>query len=320
LFKKFFPRATTISAATAVTKGLAGKASPYVVPASIWSGAASIYLSSASIYLSSASIYLGLASLYIGLATILIGMAPAALADQQNPAEIDGYSLYQTSAVLGDKDVLLSSNALKVVDRKNGTGVMAQAPDWKVYVLNPRSRRICSYTLTKYPGIGKEISSITGGILLGNLPLNRGPKSIVSGISAVSCETSKVFESKQQKDLERGFAGPHFVKWGQLLIADQGPLDKLPRQAKSILCRFYGLPEFAGQGLPLQFKYVDLADGLHTLLLTNSFKTTKLPSNTFDQPTGYTAVADMNKLDDRPKLKDIGPTKAIEVLKKNRYH
>jgi hypothetical protein len=261
-----------------------------------------------------------LSSVFIGLTAMLPGQAPAAIADQQNPAEVDAYSLYQTSAVLGDKDVFLSSNAVKVVDRKSGTGLVSQGPVWKVYLLNPRSRRICSYALTKYPGIGKETSSITGGIPLSDLPLKRGVKSTVNGIPAVSCETSKAFESKQQKDLERAFAGPRFVKWGQLLIADQGPLDKLPRQAKSILCRFYGVPEFAGQGLPLQFKYVDLADVLHTLLLTNTFKTTKLPANAFDPPKDYSIVADTTKLDDRPKVKDPGPTKAIEILKKNRYH
>lgn len=259
------------------------------------------------------------ALLFTGLAAPFIITGPlAAQADQQNTAEVNGYSLYQTSAVLGDKDVFLSTTAVKVVDRKSSTGLIAQAPEWKVYVLNPRLRRICSYALAKYPGIGKEVSSVTGGTPLNNLPLKRGAKSTVSGIAAVSCETTKAFEIKQQKDLERAFAGPHFVKWGQLLIADQGPLDKLPRQAKSILCRFYGVPEFSGQGLPLQFKYVDLTDGLHTLLLTNSFKATKLPSITFDPPKDYAVVADMSKLEDGPKIKDNGRSKALIINQKNR--
>jgi len=241
---------------------------------------------------------------------------PAAAADHNTSPEISGYSLYQTSAVLGDKDVLISPTAIKVVDHKNGLGLISQAPRWKVYILNPRSRRICTYELQKYPGIGKEVSGITGGAPLNNLPLKRGEKSTISGVPAISCETSKAFESKQQKDLERAFAGPRFAKWGQLMIADKGPLDQLPKQAKSILCRFYGVPEFAGQGLPLQFKYVDLADELHTLLLTNSFKPAKLAGDTFDPPKDFTTVADVSKLEDRPKS-SAGPRKAIEVIKKN---
>jgi hypothetical protein len=261
-------------------------------------------------------VQLSVLSTYLGLAAIYF--SPAVLADQQSAADVDGYSLYQTSTVLGDKDVLLSSNALKVLDRKNGTGIIARAPEWKVYVINPRSKRICSYDMAKYPGIGKEVRSITGGISLGNLPLKRGEKSTVSSVAAISCETSKEFADKQQKDQERGFAGPRFVKWGQLMVANQGPLDKLPRQAKTILCRFYGVPEFSGQGLPLQFKYVDLADQLHTLLVTNTYKTTKLTPDTFDPPKNYTVVADMTKLDDRPKAKDNGPRPA-EILRKGPF-
>ncbi len=244
-----------------------------------------------------------------------LSLCPHARAGQQTASEIDGYTLYQTSSVLGDKDVLLSSKAIKIMDRKGGTGVIASAPQWKVYLVSPRSKRICTYDIAKFPGIGKEVSSITGGISLGNLPLKRGGKVSVSGVPAVTCETTKDFGSKQEKDRERGFAGPRFVKWGQLMVAGEAPLDKVPRQAKIILCRFYGLPEFSGQGLPLQFKYVDLADQLHTLLLTNSYKQAKLPANSFEPPKDYAAVADMTKLDDRPKVIDAGP-KPAEIIKK----
>jgi hypothetical protein len=56
------------------------------------------------------------------------------------------------------------------------------------------------------------------------------------------------------------------------------------------------------------------------LLLTNGFKTTKVPLSTFAVPRGYTVVTDMSKLDDRPKTKDNGPMKAIETVKKGNYH
>jgi len=246
------------------------------------------------------------------------GAAAPACAPAQG--QIDGYSIYQTSAVTGDKDLYISANAVKILDRKNGNGLIARAPDWKVYAINPRSRRVCNYTAGKYPGMGKEIVSITGGTPLNNLPLKRGEKSTVSGVAAISCETNKAFEAKQLKDLERAFAGPRFAKWAQLMIADKGPMDKLPRQGKSIICRYYGVPEFGGDGLPLQFKYVDLTDQLHTLLLTNQVQAAKLAADTFDPPKDYKVVSDMNKLDDRPKLIDKGPVKAIEKIIKRNVH
>jgi len=233
---------------------------------------------------------------------------------------IDGFSIYQTSTVTGDKDLYISANAVKILDRKYGNGLIARAPDWKVYALNQRSKRICNYTAAKYPGMGKEIISITGGTPLSNLPLKRGEKGTVSGSAAISCETNKAFETKQLKDLERAFAGPRFAKWAQLMIADKGPLDKLPNKGKSIICRYYGIPEFGGEGLPLQFKYVDLTDQLHTLLLTNSIQASKLAPDTFDLPKDYKVVADMSKLDDRPKFVDKGPVKAIEKIIKRNVH
>ncbi|MBU6451836.1 MAG: hypothetical protein KGS72_08675 [Cyanobacteria bacterium REEB67] len=245
---------------------------------------------------------------------------PASVAAPAAPIANDHYSLYQTSAVLGDKDVLVSSEALKVTDRKNGIGLIAHAPDWTVHILMPRSRRICSYPYNKYSGTNKDVTAITGGINLNILPLKRAAKTTVNGIAAVGCETNKAFESKQLKELERGFAGPRFAKYGELIIADGGPLDKLPRQAKIILSRFYGIPEFAGQGFPLRFKYVDLTDQLHTLLLTNEFKALKSTGDAFALPTDFTQVSDISKLDDRPKSTDKGPSKPIEILKKGRYH
>ena len=249
------------------------------------------------------------------LATGLVLNASAAVR-AANPSEREVTSLYQTSAILGDKDVLLSPSAIKILDRKNGMGLIAHAPDWTVYLLMPRARRMCSYPLAKYTGANKETLGITGGITLNTLPLERKDKLTVGNVAGVSCETSKTFESKQLKDLERGFAGPRFAKWAQLVIADGGPLDKMPTQAKTILCRFYGLPEFKGKGLPLKCKYVDLSDEMHTLLLTNESKAAKVDASAFALPDGYTKVADISKLDDRIKNKDAGPGKIIEVLQK----
>jgi hypothetical protein len=245
---------------------------------------------------------------------------PAAAQPAKNTAATSGQrdvvSLYQTSAILGDKDVLLSPSDVKVIDRKNGLGLTAHAPDWTVYLLMPRAKRMCSYPLAKYTGANKETLGITGGITLNTLPLERKDKETIANIAGVSCETSKTFESKQLKDLERGFAGPRFAKWAQLVIADGGPLDKMPAQAKTILCRFYGLPEFKGKGLPLKCKYVDLSDEMHTLLLTNESKAAKVDAASFDLPTDYAKVADIGKLDDRVKTKNAGPGKIIEVLQK----
>jgi hypothetical protein len=223
----------------------------------------------------------------------------------------DGFDLYQTSTIKGDFNVFVSSQGIKIFDRKNITGIVAKPPLWDVYTYNNVTRRVCKQTFKAYKGMGHDADDTTGGANMLALPLAKGKPTDLHGIAAIECATSPEFQKTQLKDLERESADPRFPKWAEFLYADKA---LIPARAATILCRFYCVPDKGS--IPLQFKYLSLRDELHTLLITSTLKPMKTLQNGFDPPNdGYKTVSDPAKLAD--KVKDTPLRKTIENVRKH---
>lgn len=223
----------------------------------------------------------------------------------------DGFDLYQTSTIKGDFNVFVSSQGVKIFDRKNITGIVAKPPLWDVHTYNNVTRRVCKQTFKAYKGMGHDADDTTGGANMLALPLAKGKPTDLHGIAAIECSTSPEFQKTQLKDLERESADPRFPKWAEFLYADKA---LIPARAATILCRFYCVPDKGS--IPLQFKYLSLRDELHTLLITSTLKPMKTLQNGFDPPKdGYKTVSDPSKLSD--KVKDAPLRKTIENVRKH---
>lgn len=251
-----------------------------------------------------------LLSLCLTLCGVLDAQAqtPAAKADKLMPGQANGFNLYQTSSVMGDFDVFVSSQGIKIFDRKNIRGVVAKAPLWDVYVYNHQTKRYCKYPFSKYPGLGKDADDTTGGYNLIKLPVVKGKAIETHGIEAWDYLTTPAFEKKQLKDFERESADPRFVQNAELVIAAKA---SVPSQAAAILARYYNLP-LLDRAVPLEFSYVNLKGERHNMLITTSMTPMKTWANGFDYPRDYKLVADKSKLEDKIKEK---PTRKIEDKK-----
>lgn len=222
----------------------------------------------------------------------------------------EGYELYQTSTIKGDFDVFVSSQGVKIFDRKNIQGVVARPPLWDVYSYNNVTRRVCMTPLVKYRGMGHAADDTTGGANLQKIPVKPGAAFDLHGIKAVECKTTPAFEKQQLKDFEREAADPRFVKSAEMLIAEKVVI---PAKAATILARFYNVPDFGV--LPLQFKFVNLRDEMHTMLLTNSMQPMRTWKHGFGPPVeGYKTVLDPSKLED--KTAAVKTRKVQETVKK----
>ncbi|GEM_PF-705885 len=222
----------------------------------------------------------------------------------------NGWSAYQTSSLLGDQDAYVSASGVKIVDRRNGNVVTAAAPAWKVYAFNTVTRRICSYTVKTYPGIGSQIRTITGGVSLGALPLKQTAKTTLRGVATLELQTPKTYVAKLIKDKEHESADPSFVQSAQMLIAEKiSP----PEPACTVLCKFYGVP--VKPAMPIQFKFINTHGDLNTVLLTSEVKQIRLESADFVEPKGFAVVADAGKLLDAP-VKQLPKRKVIEIIKR----
>ncbi|MDX1985788.1 MAG: hypothetical protein SFV17_03780 [Candidatus Obscuribacter sp.] len=235
--------------------------------------------------------------------------AGSAAADRAADKAADGFNLYQTSTILGDQNIFVSAQGIKIFDRKSITGLTASAPDWQVCLYNNNTKRYCLLPFKSYGGLGKGASLTTGGFNLNKLPLKQSKKTETRGLAAIELTTTSDFEKKQQKDFERESADPRFPQSAELLVADKMPV---PAQAATILCRYYGVPE--GKGLPLQFKFVSLRGELHYMLMTNSLQAMKTSRKGFEKPQDYKLVPDPGKLED--KQKELPPMKFKETVRK----
>jgi hypothetical protein len=223
----------------------------------------------------------------------------------------NGWNIYQTSSVLGDQDVFFNNSGLKIVDRANGNVVTASAPAWKITAYNQKTKRMCSYTVKNFPGINSRIRTITGGMTLDTLPLQKTAKTVLHGISAQELQTPKSYVAKQQSAKEHESADPRFVQSAQMLVAEK---PAIPAAIATVLCKFYGVP--ATTSLPLQFKFINTNGDLNTILLTNAMKPAQLTKDDFSAPNGYKSVSDWFKLEDRPVIKNLPSRKIIQTIKK----
>lgn len=240
--------------------------------------------------------------------------AKAPANEHATAAKPNGWTCYQTSGLLGDQDLYASASGIKIIERRSGSGITASAPDWTVYVFDKTTKRVCSYSLQKYPGSGNKVSALTGGYKLGSLPLKPTGKTVVSGINAIECLTTKSFTSKQEKDHAAESADHRFVRSARLLVADKLPL---PRQALDIASKYYGVPTYPA--LPLEFKYINLKGDQSTLLLTSELKPVHLEPADFKPPQDFRKVGSIDKLDDKKLPTEVPTRKMIETIRPHNH-
>lgn len=223
----------------------------------------------------------------------------------------NGWTIYQTSSVLGDQDVFFNNNGVKIVDRANGNVITSSAPQWKITAYNVKTRRLCNYTAKSFPGINSRIRTITGGMTLDALPMQKTAKTILHGINAQELQTPKAYVARLRSDKERESADPRFVQSAQMLVAEK-PL--IPAPIAAVMCKFYGVP--ATTALPLQFKFINTNGDLNTILLTNSLKPAQIGVDDFAEPEGFKTVSDWFKLEDRKVINKLPSRKIIQTIKK----
>ncbi|MBK9141332.1 MAG: hypothetical protein IPM23_02475 [Candidatus Melainabacteria bacterium] len=196
---------------------------------------------------------------------ILAVLALCLLCPARVPAADRSLRLSQTSGVLGDQEVSIRADGIRIDDKTTGLVTVSRAPEWRVRVFDTKSRTGCNVPLEKFTGYLPASEYDATGSRWTALPLEKTGTTTVAGLSATTYLTPQSFTDKQQKDFEREFADSRFIRSAQLCIASDF---KAPPQVISVLSRFYGLPDKGG--IPLQFKYNDLGGYLHVGLITTS--------------------------------------------------
>lgn len=176
-----------------------------------------------------------------------------------------GHYIYQTSGILGDQDVFVSQNGIKIINKSTNLVTVARAPRWNVTTYHEKTKTLCTEPLARFNGYISEKEFVSTGKFWSKLPLKKSNTNTIAGISSLIYITPQEFTKNQIKDWSRQFADSKFIKSARYCVSENL---NIPAKAKSVLCKFYGLKNLGG--VPLEFKYHDLGGYLHVGLTTSS--------------------------------------------------
>ncbi|CAN5558520.1 hypothetical protein BH11CYA1_BH11CYA1_08880 [soil metagenome] len=177
--------------------------------------------------------------------------------------------------------VYLSPKAVFIDSLARGYCVVCKAPDWKVTMYSPKSKRFYEESAATW----KNSSQINVMDLLA---------ARMSGMKVQKVQQQQLLKHnvavlRMKQDFEshlRDSTVTHENEYGSYFICDDF---KLPSQCSDFLVWFFKLPPVApAQGIPLKFIYIDNSQGIYNRLNTLSIETTALESAKLTVPAGYT--------------------------------
>lgn len=222
-----------------------------------------------------------------------------------NPAE--GLVLTQASVPMGDRQVLIRNDAIKVINYAQNLVILAKAPKWQVYTYNVKRKL---YTDMKFEKFVKKLKSLKKSMHSLQLedPEQKWVKQRDETIDGVK---STMY---LDKSTEMSLDGVKTKGWRKYWIAYQ---NIFPRPIVRVLAAEYGVPNLGG--VPIHFESFGQADTLafmgitakmdidpravqkrkkeqgklqkKTSLRTSKIEIKPLPDSIFDLPKGLTKTA-----------------------------
>jgi hypothetical protein len=180
-------------------------------------------------------------------------------------SEDDALVLSQVSEVTGPAQVFISKSAVKVVNRRDGTTIVAHAPLWKVEFFNPRKRVLYETTTQAWQGqVGYSnwlMSARTNG-----LKEKPGAAASVAGLNSIHIVLGRSGGDGSNRDEYFVFAGFN-----------------VPAPICTILQKYYLVP--TNSGIPV--RYIHYAGPARTFVLdTTASRHTRLPASVWSVPQG----------------------------------
>lgn len=218
-------------------------------------------------------------------ACLAVSLAASARAEANASTTDKGIYLYQTSGILGDLDVTISTLGIKIIDAKTGTVTVSSPPEWKTVTYNPRSKTIFTTSLKSFGGYLPPETFSTTGLPWSKLPLVQAKTEQIAGLPADSYVTPQSFTDKQLKDQNNDCADSAFIKSAKFITAKN---ISAPLQAATILSQFHCVPNKGS--LPLKFQYIDLRGNLNTMLITSQCKEVNVSKSDFEIPSDLKPV------------------------------
>ncbi len=217
--------------------------------------------------------YSNVVSFFAAVAVALVTILPAQSAEKY-------IKLTQQSCTRGKMIVYLSPKAVFVDCVARGYCVVCKAPDWKVTMYSPKSKRFYEETAATW----KNRSQVN----LMDLLAARMSGMKVQKVQQDLFLRHKVTLLRMKQDFEshlRDSTVLHKNEYGSYYICNDF---NLPSQCSEFMVWFFKLPPVApAQGIPLKFIHVDNAQGTYNRLNTLTIEPAEIDSKKLTVPPGY---------------------------------
>ncbi len=215
-------------------------------------------------------------SFFLAANLALLSVLPAASAEQF-------IKLTQQSCTRGKMIVYVSPKAVFVDCVARGYCVICKAPDWKVTMYSPKSKRYYEETASTWKNRAQ--------VNLLDLLAARMSGMKVQKVQQATFLRHKVTLLRMKQDSVshlRDFGVLHENEYGSYYICNDF---NLPTQCSDFMVWFFKLPPVApAQGIPLKFFHVDSSQSTYNRLNTLAIEPAELESKRLTVPPGYERI------------------------------
>jgi hypothetical protein len=200
--------------------------------------------------------------------------------DEVPPWTMETLILSQKHLVHGEQTIFLNQKAIRIDGRRTGLSIIAMAPDWDVFVCNLTTRKAYRTTARTYNK--SQITQVIDGLgpeLEGQrLTVKQAFTRTFAGRLCHCWQTSANFEDYAKLLFNKGIVAANFPKQIEIWATEVHNSDV----QKTLLSRFYGIPETTGVPLNVSYKKVDGRSA--SLIETTTCAVQILPSSFFKFP------------------------------------
>jgi len=228
--------------------------------------------------------------------------------------EIDGFELRQTNKTVGEQKVIVTAKALRCEAMATHIVLVCAAPDWKVVIYNPTTKKIHTKAYDDFSGyLQNQIVFFTGSSYADKPLIPAGSGTFKGFPSKSFCQPKNYRNTLMPKYYKKLVVGGEPVEMIYTVLLLPG----VSKQVESVLERFYGLAKIGG--VPVVYSLTTIAKEKKVILTTAKVERVKVDDTIFKIPTGLTGTKNVEevfldgKSDDSSELIDLFGSKATSV-------
>jgi hypothetical protein len=204
----------------------------------------------------------------------------------QDDTTQEGWSMHQTSQLMGEFDVLESPKGVIATSSKKAISLLCIAPFKEVVLFSDRTKKYSTTTFEKFRCTVDNTSTVVNGGLVSDIPILKLPDKTFEKVNAHVFQSTRNFTQVQiEKNKRREIPNRAVMNLSCYSTEDF----KQDPHVGVVLSRFYGMPKMPG--IPIFAAIVDLGTDKSHFLTTTAIKKTRVKDSSFVLPSSYQKVA-----------------------------